>query len=243
MFRAVLHLGILPLDAPTLPARFADPDLDAEWDEESDTAGVYIGFDDGEIHIEANADGADYHFHDAEGEGVERSPWPAKDTDALVLWATRFAEHVLPLLPDLIGDAVDAAEWHHEGLTVYAREFGPVPLEIVDVEIEGEQLMLPWLGSGHVDHEHIEGENHPIALLWNPEHGTPDTPIAKAWLDPQTGEPRAQAERGVDWAAVGLYEAEVVSWVESLYLNQHVIADPASLILQAALERIAGIDH
>jgi hypothetical protein len=79
-------------------------------------------------------------------------------------------------------------------------------------------------------------------LLWNADHITADTPIASAWTDPDTGNPRAKAEPGVDWTAVGLPEDEVLSWLEGLYLNHHVIADPASLIVRAALDRIAGID-
>jgi len=36
--------------------------------------------------------------------------------------------------------------------------------------------------------------------------------------------------------------AEVVTWLEGVYLNHHVIAHPAQVIVQAALERLAGID-
>ena len=51
-FGAVLNLGVLPLDAPPLPPRFAEPVLDAQWMEEG--AAVYIGFADGELHFEAS---------------------------------------------------------------------------------------------------------------------------------------------------------------------------------------------
>ena len=108
--------------------------------------------------------------------------------------------------------------------------------------MEGELFVLPWLGSGHVDHGHIDGENHPIELLWNPEHDTPDTTIATCWLDPVTEQPRSKAEPGVDWTAVGLPQNEVLQWLEGEYLNDHVIGDPALLILHAALDRVAGLD-
>ena len=242
LFTAVLYLGELPLNLPPLPPRFQFPELDADWDEETKTAGLFVGLDDGEFHMEIDGTEVSYHFHSAVGDESDNSPWSGPDTTALIAWGTRLAAHVVPLLPDLIADAEDAAARHREGLTVYARDFGPVPLEIVVAEMEGEQLMLPWLGSGHIEHEHVEGPNHPIALMWNPEHETPDIPIARAWLDPETDEPRAKAEPGVNWSAVGLDEADVVSWVESLYLNHHVLADPAQLIINAALNRIAGID-
>ncbi|TFB52818.1 hypothetical protein [Cryobacterium tagatosivorans] len=245
MFRAVLDLGDLPLDTPPLPARFAHPTLDADWDEEEELGVLYLGFADGQLHLEFTDEGVDFHFHHAADSGAESSdsPWPEADTTALLAWAAHLVAHVYPLLPDLIEDADEAATWHREGLTVYARDYGPVPLEIVDVEMEGEQLMLPWLGAGLVDHAHSDEPGNPILLLWNPEQdGIPDTPIARAWLDPKTGEPTSAGEPGTDWAAVGLPESEVLTWLETFYLNHEVIGDPAQTIVMAALARIAGLD-
>jgi hypothetical protein len=121
------------------------------------------------------------------------------------------------------------------------RDFEPVPLEIVEVEVEGDLLMLPWLGAGHVDHSHFDGPDQRIALLWNPDHEPADHAIARAWLDAETGQPASAAEPGIDWAAVGLTEAEVLSWFDGFYLNHQVIADPGDLLRTAALGRIAGL--
>jgi hypothetical protein len=48
---------------------------------------------------------------------------------------------------------------------------------------------------------------------------------------------------GTDWTAVGLAEGEALAWLESLYLNHHVIEDPATAVFFAALDRIAGLDR
>jgi hypothetical protein len=242
-FRAVLDLGILPLDLPPLPRHFERPDIDVSLDEEAGTHGVYFNFADGQLHLEISHDQAGYHFHNASGEDSDESPWSDADTEAVFAWASVIAAHVTPLIPDLLEDVDEAAEWQQLGLPVYARDYEAVPLQIIEVEVEGELLMLPWLGSGHIDHQHSEGPDHPIVLLWNAEHITADTAIASAWTDPTTGNPKAEGRPGVDWTAVGLPEEEVLTWLEGLYLNHHVIADPASLIIRAALDRIAGIDN
>lgn len=239
-FGAVLNLGVLPLDAPALPPRFAEPVLDAQWMEEG--AAVYIGFADGELHFEASETSIQHHFHDADGTDSDNSPWPLADTAALLAWAVPFVNHVCEVLEELTMDAAEAAEWNALGLTVYATSPSePVPLEIVHLELEGEQLMLPWLGAGHVGHDHIDGPNHPIALLWNVEHAEPNEQLATAWTDPVTGQPAVQARPFVNWDAVGLSEHEVLEWLEGLYLNHHLLADPEELILRAGLERIAGL--
>ena len=243
MFRAVLDLGELPLSGPPLPRRFRQPELDADWDEEASITELFVGFEDGELHLEASDGRIDHHFHRPDGDDVVASPWGPDDTHALVQWATRVMNHLLPLLPRLFEDAEAAAEWHLAGLPVFARNTDPIPLQVLDVEMEGELLVLPWLGSGHVESEHTDGPDHPIVLLWNPEHAQPDIPIARAWLNPKTGEPKSKAEFRVDWTAVGMPKAEVLSWLEGVYLNHHVLEDPAEAILRAALERIAGIDQ
>lgn len=243
-FRAVLNLGHLPVGGPSLPTRFQHPDFDAELleDEGKEFAAFYIEFPDGQLHIEVSDDRLDHHFHDGMGEPLDASPWPAADTEALFEWVTRQIAHVLPLLPELQEDIEEAAEWCYIGLPVYARDYEPVPLEIIEVQVEGDLLMLPWLGAGQVDHTHLDGPDQPIALLWTPGEEPADVPIAKAWLNIETGHPASAAEPGVDWAAVGLPEAEVLAWFEGFYLNHQVIADPRDLIRQAAMKRIAGFD-
>lgn len=243
-FRAVLDLGVLPVGGPPLPARFQDPEFDVELLEDggSEVAAFYLEFADGQLHLEISNDRLEHHFHDALGDHVDGSPWSDADTDALLAWASSHIAHILPILPELLDNIDEAAEWCDIGLPVYARDYEPVPLEIIEVQVEGDLLMLPWLGAGQVDHEHLDGPDQPIALLWTPGHEPADIPIAKAWLNIGTGSPASASEPGTDWAAVGLPEAEVLAWFEGFYLNHQVIADPSDLIRIAALKRIAGLD-
>jgi len=242
VFRAVLDLGELPLDAPPLPAQFGDPVLDADMDEESETVALYIDFEHGQLHMDFTDAGSEFHFHDGDGPASDQSPWSADDTRKVLDWSAAYYRHTLPLLGDLLEDAEEAADWHREGLSVFTRNFdGPLRLEIVEVLLEGEQLMLPWLGSGHIGHLHADDQEDSILLTWNPDHEDPETPIARSWLDPVTGEPVSEGVADVDWGAVGLPEAEVRTWFETFYLNHQVIGDPADLIVRAALNRIAGI--
>ena len=240
-FRAVLDLGDNVGTLPPLPASLGRPELDADVDDESNTVSLYIHFPRGQLHVDVTDDRFDYHFHSPRGDETDASPWKRDVTDALLTWARAFAAQALPVIPELFADAEEAAEWHASGLTIYARETGPVPLEIIEVELEGELMLLPWLGSGSVEHEHIDGENHPIELLWDARGDAPSIRIARAWLDPRTGHPRTATERGIDWNAVGMPAAEVSSWLEGVYLNHHVIAHPAQVIMRAALERLVGI--
>jgi hypothetical protein len=244
-FRAVLNLGVLPMGGPPLPLRFQNPTLDVEWPDEpgGDVAAFYVDFADGQLHAEATDGRLEFHFHDGVGGNTEESPWPLADTQALLGWTERFAAHVLPLLPDLLIDIDEAAEWCDLGLPVFARDYDPIPLEIVEVEVEGDLLMLPWLGAGHVDHTHLDEPDQPITLLWSPDHEPASQPIARAWLDAGTGHPASAAEPGIDWGSVGLPESEVLSWFEGFYLNHQVIADPGDLIRTRALMRIAGLDQ
>ena len=239
-FCAVLNLGTLPLELPPLPPRFTQPILDAQWLE--DGAAIYIGFEAGELHFDVSTTRVDHHFHNTDGVDSDVSPWSPAETAGLLAWAAPFVAHVYGVLEELTMDAAEAAEWSALGLTVYATSPPePVQLEVVDLELEGEQLMLPWLGAGHVGHDHIDGPNHPIALLWNVSHDEPNEQLATAWTDPISGQPAVKARPGVDWDAVGLPEHEVLEWLEGLYLNHHLLADPEELILRAGLERIAGI--
>jgi hypothetical protein len=240
-FRAVLDLGDGVGALPPIPRPFGRPELDADFDEETNTVGLFIHFPNGQLHVDVTEDRFDYHFHTARGDDADGSPWRSGPTAALLEWAELFAARALEVVPDLLADAEEAAEWHAAGLTIFARDTGPVPLELIEVELEGELMVLPWLGSGSVENEHIDGDNHPIELLWDPQGEAPSIRIARAWLDPRTGDPRTAAEPGVDWNAVGMPAAEVLSWLEGVYLNHHVIAHPAQVIMRAALERLAGI--
>ncbi len=242
-FRVVLDLGVLPLVAPTLADRFRQPELGIDFDGESeaDRAAIFIEFPDGQLHLEIVDAEVEYHFHDALGEGDGSSPWDDEETENLINWAMAFAAHLAPLLPDLVADVEEAADWFDQGLPIYAAQVEPVPLQLIEVQLEGDLLMLPWLGAGTVDHEHIDAPGDPIALLWSATEEGSTTPIARAWSDGITTTPLAEAEPGVNWDAVGLPEAEVLDWLSSLYINDNVIPDPRVTIMQAALLRIAGL--
>jgi hypothetical protein len=222
------------------------PELDATWDEEAKTTSVSIAFERGHIHIDVNDDGVDFHYHRANGEPTDVSPFPRGRAPQLLEWATAFAHDVHKLMPGLEEDASEAAAWHEAGFSIYVCETEPAQLDLIDVEIEGEILMLPWLGAGSIDNQHTDGDNHPIELLWTPdssEDAVADRAIARAWLDPRTEDPRAVALPGVDWNEIGMPEGEVLEWLGTLYLNHHIIADPATAVFFAALDAVAGIDR
>ncbi|HAM26210.1 MAG TPA: hypothetical protein DCP11_05740 [Microbacteriaceae bacterium] len=241
-FRAVLNLGEKRAAAITLPSRFSKPELFADWDDDEETSAVYVAFDDGQLHLECNGPDVAYHFHRGDEESTDTSPWPERDTAVLLEWATALTLGFNELMPDLMDEIEEAGAWHDAGYSIYVCETEPAQLDLLEVEVEGELLTLPWLGAGRVDNEHIDGDNHPIVLLWTPEQADPDQPIAEAWLDPETEHPVTRALPGVDWNAVGLPADEVLSWLEGIYLNHHVIPDAQSALLTAVLERMSGVD-
>jgi hypothetical protein len=241
--RAVLNLGTKNAAALTLPARFAQPELFADWDDEEQFSALYVEFDDGQLHLELNDGRLEHHFHGADGEHRTRSPWSAADTERLVAWASLLVRDFHALMPDLLDDLAQAAAWHDEGYDLYVCEVeDPTQLDLLEVEVEGELMTLPWLGAGTVSHDHIDGDNHPIALLWSPDESDPDRPIAHAWLDPRSEAPQTTALPGVDWVAVGMPADEVLAWLEGIYLNHHVIPDAEGTLLTAVLARLGGLD-
>ncbi|MGV8884822.1 MAG: hypothetical protein ACOH1T_04440 [Microbacteriaceae bacterium] len=244
--QVVLNLGEKHASRLTLPIGYEHPELDAEWDEEAHVTSVSVSYPRGQLHLDAREGEVEFHYHRANGEASDDSPFARSAATAVLEWATAFAHDVHRLMPGLEEDAGEAAAWHDAGYTLYVCETEPAQLDLLEVEIEGEILMLPWLGAGTVDHQHADGDNHPIELLWtldSSENATADVPIARAWLDPRTEEPLSAGIPGVDWNSVGLSEAEALSWLEGLYLNHHVIEDPASAVFFTALDRIAGIDR
>ncbi len=240
--RVVLNLGPKRAATMPLPRGFEHPELDAEWDEEAALTAVTVEYERGQLHLDVSADGVDFHYHRAAGEATDVSPF-GRQADLVLAWATAFAEDVHALMPGLEEDAMEAAAWHEAGFTIYVCESEPAQLDLLDVEIEGEILVLPWLGAGTVDQEHAEGDNHPIELLWTATETAAAVPIARAWLNPRTEQPESAGLPGVDWTAVGLPENEALAWLEDVYLNHHVIEDPANAVFFAALERVGGLDR
>ncbi|ROQ39650.1 hypothetical protein EDF46_1282 [Frondihabitans sp. PhB188] len=248
-FQAVLNLG--PKTAAAIgpatwkkAAGLGTPDLFGDWDDETGHSSLAVEFDSGQIHLDTVDGGIDYHFHRGNGAEADRSPWPPAATDEILSWASILLAEFHQRMPDLLEDVEEAAAWHDEGFDLYICEVEePTKLDLISVDIEGELLTLPWLGSGAVDHEHIDGEHHPIALLWSASEGAAEVAIAEARLDPATELPVTSALPGIDWTAVGLPADEVLSWLEGIYLNHHVLPDAVGTILTAALEGMGGVDQ
>lgn len=241
VFRAVFNLGG---DTPflTAPAKLPELDLTLELNEDDGMLWLYAEFDEGALHIGYSGEGAvEHHFHHGDGPPTSRGFWGKPLTASVVEWMSALTMRVHALMPELYVDVLEAAAWHDEGYPLYVCESDPARLELIEVELEGEMMTLPWLGSGSVDHTHIDGDNHPIELLWNAHGLEPDVPIARAWLDPASDEPRAASLTGVDWAAVGLSEQDTAEWLEGIYLNHHLIADPVDILFDAVLRRIGGL--
>jgi hypothetical protein len=242
--RAVLLLGPKRAANIALPARFSDPDLYADWDPDDGLASLFVDFDDGQVHLETRGDDlVESHFHDEDGAETDRSPWPAGETAVLLRWASLLLADFHALLPGIFDDITDAAAWHEAGFDLYVCEVDePAQLDLVEVEVEGELMTLPWLGAGAVTNDHVDGDGHPVALYWGDGTGEPELPIAEASLDPETGEPMTRSVPGIDWDAIGLPEDEVLEWFASIYLNHHVIPAAEGTLLEAVLRRLGGLD-
>lgn len=242
--RAVLNLGGRRAAPSALPSKLSTPELFADWDDDAHLSDVHVEFPNGQLHLETTDGETRHHFHTSAGEHRDSSPWSGADTQALLTWASALAADFHSLLPGLLDDIVQAAAWHDSGFDLYICEVEePVQLDLIEIEVQGELMTLPWLGAGSVAHDHIEGENHPIALTWGAGESEPDRPIAQAWTDPRTGAPRSKALAGVDWNAIGLPSNEVLPWLEGIYLNHHVIPDAEGTLLNAVLRRLGGLDR
>lgn len=60
-------------------------------------------------------------------------------------------------------------------------------------------------------------------------------------MDDAADEVRSVILPGVDLAAVGLEEHEVCAYLEGLYINDNLVADPRDVVYDAAILRIAGL--
>ncbi|MDH6181197.1 hypothetical protein M2152_001379 [Microbacteriaceae bacterium SG_E_30_P1] len=240
--KAVFHLGAKRAAALPLPARFAEPQLFADWEPEDGISSLFVDFPDGGLHAELRAGVLDSHFHTAAGEETDTSPWPEADSALLVTWGAVLLRDFQELIPDLLDDISEAAAWHEAGFDLYVCEVDePVQLDLIEVEVQGELMTLPWLGAGVVSNDHIDGDGHRIALYWGHEGTEPDRAIAEAWLDSGTEEPVTRALPGVDWTEIGLPEAEVLEWLSGIYLNHHVIPAAEGTLLDAVLRRMGGL--
>ncbi|WP_010203103.1 hypothetical protein [Salinibacterium sp. PAMC 21357] len=241
--RAVLDLGTRRVPALPLPSALTHPQLFIDWDDDGQLSDLHAEYPNGQLHLELNDAEVNHHFHNPAGEHRGSSPWSGDDTSMLLQWAITLAHDFRALMPKVLDDISQAAAWHDAGFDLYICEVEePVQLELLEVEVEGELLTLPWLGAGSVTHDHIDGENHPIALAWGAGESEPDQPIAEAWTDPATGLPRSKALPGIDWNMIGLPADEVLPWLEGIYLNHHVIPDAEGTLLSAVLQRLGGLD-
>ncbi len=241
--RAVLFLGEKRAARISLPPSLAQPALFADWEPDDDLVSLFVDFDDGGAHFERRGGTVDFHFHTIAGEESDVSPWTAADTGVLVEWASLLITDFQALLPRLYDDITEAAGWHEAGFDLYVCEVeDPVQLDLVEVEVEGELMTLPWLGAGTVSNDHVDGDGHRIALYWGPGDSEPDQPIAEAWLDSDTEEPQTRGIPGVDWTDIGLPEDEVLEWLTGIYLNHHVIPPAEGTLLEAVLRRLGGLE-
>ena len=241
--RAVLHLGAKRAASISLPERFAEPALYADWDPDAATSSLFVDFHDGQLHAEMQDGVIDSHFHTSTGDETEHSPWTAAESAILVEWATTLLADFTALLPDIFDDISQAAAWHEAGFDLYVCEVeDPVQLDLIEIQVQGELMTLPWLGAGTVSNDHIEGDGHPIALYWGEGDSEPDLAIADAWLDPRTDDPMTRAVPGIDWTKIGWPEDEVLDWLKGIYLNHHVIPAAEGTLLEAVLRRLGGLD-
>jgi len=241
--RAVLNLGKKRASHVQLPVGFTEPGLFADWDPEEGLSSLFVEIGGGELHLETRDDDTSHHFHDALGDETHSSPWSTSQTETVVEWASLLIADFHALMPQLYDDISQAAAWHDEGYDLYVCEVEePAQLDLIEIEVEGELMTLPWLGAGVVSNDHVDGENHPIALYWGPDGTEPDQAIAEAWLDEKTELPLTRAIEGVDWAVVGLPADEVLAWLEGIYLNHHVIPAAEGTLLEAVLRRLGGLD-
>ena len=242
--RAVLELGDKPAAAISLPPRFADPALYADWDPDAGFSSLFVDFEDGQLHVEMRDGDVDSHFHTATGDETDRSPWSSDESEILVAWASALLVDFHSLLPGLFDDITQAAAWHEAGFDLYVCEVeGPTQLDLVEIEVQGELMTLPWLGAGTVSHDHVDGDHHPIALYWGDGDSEPELAIADAWLDPRTDDPVTRGVPGIDWTAVGWPEDEVLEWLKGIYLNHHIIPAAEGTLLEAVLRRLGGLDR
>lgn len=240
-FKVVIDVGPQLAAKFTLPAALATPGLYADWNEEDSEPGecdLTVSYPEGELHVEYTGGALAHHFHGTSH--PDESAWDTVDTAALLEWAFALMQNIV-LLPNLVDNVIEAAEWFHEGLPIYVPETEPVRLELIELTIAGEIFMLPWLGSGHVDHVDVEGDNHLVELIWSPEHDEPTTAIARAWRDPATGNPHAEAHPDTDWNRVALTKEETLTWLEQLYSNHHMDTDAENQIMNAVLTRMGGL--
>lgn len=182
-FRAVLDLGECLAAAIPLPEALGHPDLFADWGDDGEALNLSVDFEDGQLHIVLDDTGPTFHFHG--NEDPYESPWPQTETETLLQWALTLAQEIYTL-EDLLDSIADAADWFEQGFTLYVPETDPTQLELIELGITGELLTLPWLGSGTVDHEHIDGDHHPIALVWTPVPGAMASRLrAPGWTPPR----------------------------------------------------------
>ena len=141
--QVVLNLGDKTASRLPLPTGYDKPELDAEWDEESRITSVSVSYPRGQVHLDVADDGLEFHYHLANGDSTDVSPFPRAQAAAMLDWATAFATDVHGIMPGLEEDAAEAAAWHEAGFSLYVCETEPAQLDLIDVEIEGEILMLP----------------------------------------------------------------------------------------------------
>jgi hypothetical protein len=88
IFQAVFDLGDKRAAKITLPPTLREPEIFAEWQDDENVVSLYVGYDDGQLHLDLGSNGGEHHFHGANGDASENSPWNAADTAALLAWSS-----------------------------------------------------------------------------------------------------------------------------------------------------------
>ena len=71
----MLNLGPKRAAGIALPRGFEHPQIDAEWDEETQTTALTVEYDRGQLHLDVSGDGLEFHYHRANGDHSDVSPF------------------------------------------------------------------------------------------------------------------------------------------------------------------------
>lgn len=166
----------------------------------------------------------------------ELSPWAQDETVEVVTFAVRLVARLrrISTLPSSVAKAVD---WFEHGHPIYVPETGPTNLQVIDVEVPGQLMMLPWLGAGHVDYRCNEAVRE---LVWGAWAKIPSTVIARA-RDDEDGRSTVVAADDADWDAVGCDPVAAARWFAAVHDNHAPGRSPAEQIMQRTLERVTGL--
>lgn len=238
----ILDLGNMPA-ADQVPPELEEPSLRAWW-LDSEVADVRLRSGANQVHMEVRRKGIEYHFHGADGQGTTASPWPPDVTVRLLAWLETTAIEYWQRAHILESQSTEAASEYVSGSPLYVHDDNlhrMLELEFLNVPAPAVAPPASWIGAGHASTQHLGGQNHDLVLRWNPKHATPDQIIAVAHTDPDTEEIVVSVLPDVDLAEVGVAKPLLLTWFKQEYRNHLVLHEVQHLIVNAAVERMAGL--